>query len=119
MRLPDRVVMFYAREDAEAKQVVAQLIEDCGFTAVDMGGWDTLRFMEAPGPADSSPPGAPVARQLRWLVFGCSHSSRGARSLCVSARISWWRMSSVLIHRCWPRVRPTKKPSSTSSGSVK
>jgi 8-hydroxy-5-deazaflavin:NADPH oxidoreductase len=45
---PDRVVMFYAGEDAEAKQVVAQLIEDCGFTAVDMGGWDTVRFMEAP-----------------------------------------------------------------------
>jgi predicted dinucleotide-binding enzyme len=45
---PDRVVMFYAGEDTEAKQVVAQLIEACGFTAVDMGGWDTVRFMEAP-----------------------------------------------------------------------
>jgi 8-hydroxy-5-deazaflavin:NADPH oxidoreductase len=45
---PDRVVMFYAGEDAEAKQVVAQLIEESGFTAVDMGGWDTVRFMEAP-----------------------------------------------------------------------
>ena len=45
---PDRVVMFYAGEDIEAKQVVAQLIEESGFTAVDMGGWDTVRFMEAP-----------------------------------------------------------------------
>jgi 8-hydroxy-5-deazaflavin:NADPH oxidoreductase len=45
---PDRVVMFYAGEYSEAKQVVAHLIEDCGFTSVDMGGWDTVRFMEAP-----------------------------------------------------------------------
>jgi predicted dinucleotide-binding enzyme len=44
----DRVVMFYAGEDAEAKRVVAQLIEDTGFTAVDMGGWDTVKYMEAP-----------------------------------------------------------------------
>jgi hypothetical protein len=28
-------------------------------------------------------------------------------------------MSSVLIQRCWPEVRAMKKPSSTSSGSVK
>jgi 8-hydroxy-5-deazaflavin:NADPH oxidoreductase len=45
---PDRVVMFYAGEDVEAKQVVARLIEDSGFTAVDMGGWDTVKYMEAP-----------------------------------------------------------------------
>jgi predicted dinucleotide-binding enzyme len=45
---PDRVVMFYAGEDDEAKQVVAQLIEDSGFTAVDMGGWDTVKYIEAP-----------------------------------------------------------------------
>ena len=45
---PDRVVMFYGGEDAEAKQVVAQLIEDSGFTAVDMGGWDTVKYLEAP-----------------------------------------------------------------------
>ena len=44
----DRVVMFYAGEDASAKQVVAQLIEDSGFTAVDLGGWETVKYMEAP-----------------------------------------------------------------------
>jgi 8-hydroxy-5-deazaflavin:NADPH oxidoreductase len=45
---PDRVVMFYAGEDAEAKQIVAQLIEDSGFTAVDLGGWETVKYLEAP-----------------------------------------------------------------------
>ncbi len=45
---PDRVVLFYAGENAEAKQVVAQMIEDSGFTAVDMGGWAMVRYMEAP-----------------------------------------------------------------------
>lgn len=44
----DRVAMFYAGEDAEAKRVVAGLIDDSGFAPVDMGGWDTVRFMEAP-----------------------------------------------------------------------
>jgi predicted dinucleotide-binding enzyme len=44
----DRVVMFYAGEDASAKQIVAQLIEDSGFTAVDLGGWETVKYMEAP-----------------------------------------------------------------------
>ena len=45
---PDRVVMFYAGEDADAKQVVARLIEESGFAPVDMGGWETVRHMEAP-----------------------------------------------------------------------
>lgn len=45
---PDRVVLFYAGEDAEAKRVVAGLIDDSGFAPVDMGGWDTVRYMEAP-----------------------------------------------------------------------
>ena len=44
----DRVVLFYAGEDVAAKRVVAQLIDDSGFAPVDMGGWDTVRFMEAP-----------------------------------------------------------------------
>lgn len=45
---PDRVVLFYAGEDSRAKVVVASLIEDSGFAAVDMGGWATVRYMEAP-----------------------------------------------------------------------
>lgn len=45
---PDRVVLFYAGEDAEAKRVVAGLIDDSGFAPVDMGGWATVRYMEAP-----------------------------------------------------------------------
>jgi 8-hydroxy-5-deazaflavin:NADPH oxidoreductase len=45
---PDRVVMFYAGEDAVAKRVVAQVIDDSGFAPVDLGGWATVRYMEAP-----------------------------------------------------------------------
>jgi predicted dinucleotide-binding enzyme len=45
---PDRVVMFYAGEDPDAKATVATLIEDSGFTPVDMGGWATVHYMEAP-----------------------------------------------------------------------
>ena len=40
--------IFYAGEDTEAKRVVAGLIDDSRFTPVDMGGWDTVRYMEAP-----------------------------------------------------------------------
>jgi predicted dinucleotide-binding enzyme len=45
---PDRVVMFYAGEDAEAKSVVARLIDDSGFEPEVMGGWATVRSREAP-----------------------------------------------------------------------
>ena len=45
---PDRVVLFYAGEDAWAKAVVAALIDDSGFVPVDMGGWTTVQYMEAP-----------------------------------------------------------------------
>jgi predicted dinucleotide-binding enzyme len=45
---PERVVMFYAGEDAEAKRVVARLIEDSGFAPVDVGGWAEVSVMEAP-----------------------------------------------------------------------
>jgi hypothetical protein len=56
---------------------------------------------------------------VAYVAQGSSHSGRGARPPCLSAKTSWCCMSSVLIHRCWPRVRPMKKPSSTSSGLVK
>jgi len=45
---PDRVAMFYAGEDAEAKRVVAGLIGDSGFEPVDVGGWAEVWIMEAP-----------------------------------------------------------------------
>jgi len=45
---PDRVVIFMSGDDAAAKQVVAQLIEDSGFTPVDVGGLDEATPMEAP-----------------------------------------------------------------------
>ena len=45
---PDRVVMFLCGDDEEAKGVVAGLIEDAGFTAVDMGGVADAAPMEAP-----------------------------------------------------------------------
>jgi 8-hydroxy-5-deazaflavin:NADPH oxidoreductase len=44
----DRVVMFLCGDDEEAKGVVAGLIEDAGFTAVDMGGVADAGPMEAP-----------------------------------------------------------------------
>ena len=43
----------------------------------------------------------------------------GLSPASVSARTSRCPTSRVLIHRCWPEVRAMKKPSSTSSGSVK
>jgi predicted dinucleotide-binding enzyme len=44
----DRVVMPYAGEDAAAKAIVAQLIDDSGFEPFDVGGWDMVRFIEPP-----------------------------------------------------------------------
>ena len=44
----ERVAMFYAGEDAEAKRVVAGLIDDSGFAPVDAGGWGEVWIMEAP-----------------------------------------------------------------------
>jgi 8-hydroxy-5-deazaflavin:NADPH oxidoreductase len=45
---PDRVVMFLCGDDEEAKRVVADLIDDAGFTPVDMGGIADAAPMEAP-----------------------------------------------------------------------
>ena len=45
---PDRVVMFLCGDDEDAKRVVSGLIEDAGFTPVDMGGIADAAPMEAP-----------------------------------------------------------------------
>jgi 8-hydroxy-5-deazaflavin:NADPH oxidoreductase len=45
---PDRVVMFLCGDDEEAKRVVAGLIDDAGFTPIDMGGTADAVPMEAP-----------------------------------------------------------------------
>jgi predicted dinucleotide-binding enzyme len=45
---PDRVVMFLCGDDEEAKRVVAGLIDDAGFTPVDIGGVADAAPMEAP-----------------------------------------------------------------------
>ena len=45
---PDRVAMFLCGDDEEAKGIVAGLIEDAGFTPVDMGGIADAAPMEAP-----------------------------------------------------------------------
>jgi 8-hydroxy-5-deazaflavin:NADPH oxidoreductase len=45
---PDRVVMFLCGDDEDAKRVVAGLIDDAGFTPVDMGGIADAAPMEAP-----------------------------------------------------------------------
>jgi 8-hydroxy-5-deazaflavin:NADPH oxidoreductase len=44
----DRVVMFLCGDDEEAKRVVAGLIDDAGFTPVDVGGNADAAPMEAP-----------------------------------------------------------------------
>jgi predicted dinucleotide-binding enzyme len=43
-----KVVQWIAGDDTEAKQVVAQLIEDMGYVPVDLGSVDTCQVMEAP-----------------------------------------------------------------------
>jgi 8-hydroxy-5-deazaflavin:NADPH oxidoreductase len=45
---PDRVVMFLCGDDESAKQVVAGLIDDAGFTPIDIGGTAHAAPMEAP-----------------------------------------------------------------------
>ena len=45
---PDRVVMFLCGDDEPAKQVVAGLIDDAGFTPIDIGGTADAAPMEAP-----------------------------------------------------------------------
>lgn len=44
----NRVVMPYAGNNQEAKQVVAQLIKDSGFAPYDVGDADAARFIEPP-----------------------------------------------------------------------
>ena len=45
---PDRVVMFLCGDDEEAKRIVSGLIDDAGFTPVDMGAIADAAPMEAP-----------------------------------------------------------------------
>jgi 8-hydroxy-5-deazaflavin:NADPH oxidoreductase len=45
---PERVVLFLCGDDADAKRVVAGLIEDAGFASVDVGGSADAAVMEAP-----------------------------------------------------------------------
>jgi predicted dinucleotide-binding enzyme len=44
----ERVVQWLCGDDGDAKRVVARLIEDAGYVAVDLGGVDTCAVMEAP-----------------------------------------------------------------------
>jgi 8-hydroxy-5-deazaflavin:NADPH oxidoreductase len=44
----ERVVQWICGDDAEAKRVVAKLIEDMGYVPVDLGGTATCAVMEAP-----------------------------------------------------------------------
>jgi predicted dinucleotide-binding enzyme len=46
----DRITVFYCGDDGVAKRVVATLIEDSGFTPLDLGGLDQAGLMEIPGP---------------------------------------------------------------------
>jgi predicted dinucleotide-binding enzyme len=44
----DKVVQWLCGDDADAKQVVAELITDAGFVPVDLGGIAGCAVMEAP-----------------------------------------------------------------------
>jgi 8-hydroxy-5-deazaflavin:NADPH oxidoreductase len=69
---PDRIAMFYAGEDEEAKRIVAGLISDSGFEPVDIGGWAQVHIMEAP-----RRPGA---------VYGEAYHPLQAREIAAVAR---------------------------------
>ena len=45
---PDRVVMFLCGDDEEAKRIVSALIDEAGFTPVDIGGTADAAPMEPP-----------------------------------------------------------------------
>lgn len=45
---PDRIVMFLCGDDPAAKEIVSGLVEDAGFSAVDLGRLADGRVMEAP-----------------------------------------------------------------------
>jgi predicted dinucleotide-binding enzyme len=45
---PRRVVQWMCGDDLQAKELVAALIEDMGYVAVDLGGTRTCEMMEAP-----------------------------------------------------------------------
>lgn len=68
----DRVVMFMCGDDADAKATVARLIEDSGFTPVDLGGLVDATPMEAP-----RRPGA---------VYGEEYHENEARAFVESVR---------------------------------
>jgi 8-hydroxy-5-deazaflavin:NADPH oxidoreductase len=44
----DRVVQWIAGDDAQAKKIVAELVEACGYVAVDLADIDGCGVMEAP-----------------------------------------------------------------------
>ena len=44
----ERVAIFFAGEDEEAKGIVGGLIDDAGFAPVDVGGWSQVWLLEAP-----------------------------------------------------------------------
>jgi predicted dinucleotide-binding enzyme len=69
---PDRIAMFYAGEDEEAKRLVAGLISDSGFEPVDMGGWTQVHIMEAPRRAGA--------------VYGEAYHPEQAREITQAAR---------------------------------
>jgi predicted dinucleotide-binding enzyme len=77
----DRIAMFYAGEDQEAKRIVAGLIADSGFEPVDIGGWAQVRLMEAP-----RRPGA---------VYGEAYHPDQAREIATAARTNPQRASEL------------------------
>jgi 8-hydroxy-5-deazaflavin:NADPH oxidoreductase len=65
------VAMFFAGEDAGAKETVATLVHDAGFEPVDLGGGSTIALLEAP-----RRPGA---------VYGEEYKPEAARRIAAAA----------------------------------
>lgn len=77
----ERIALFYAGEDAEAKRTVAGLIADSGFEPVDLGGWAQVRLMEAPRRAGA--------------VYGEAYHPAEAREIAAAARTNAQRASEL------------------------
>jgi predicted dinucleotide-binding enzyme len=69
---PDRVVMFMSGDDTDAKATVARLIDDAGFTPIDLGGLADAAPMEAP--------------RRRGAVYGEEYHEKEAREFLAALR---------------------------------
>jgi 8-hydroxy-5-deazaflavin:NADPH oxidoreductase len=84
----DRIAMFYAGDDADAKRVVAGLILDSGFEPVDLGGWAEVSLMEAPRRPGAVYGEAYHPDQAREIARAAGTDMRRAEELAEQYRIT-------------------------------